>query len=91
MACQGMSAQQAFSTDFSLMWEWEECNSFDVASQSVAPPKIHVPSRHALMFKVLFGEKTGLSKDLFQGRGAHIQGFPTQWPEINTPYTLYNI
>ena len=31
---QGMSAQQAFSTDYLLMWEWEECNSFDVANGS---------------------------------------------------------
>ena len=31
---QGMSAQQAFSLDLSLMWEWEECNSYDVASGS---------------------------------------------------------
>ena len=31
---QGMSAQQAFSTDYPLMWEWEECNSFDVANGS---------------------------------------------------------
>ena len=30
----GMSIQQAFSTDFSLMWEWEECNNLDVASTS---------------------------------------------------------
>ena len=46
-----MSAQQAFSVDFPLMWEWEECNSFDVASGStqICPP---------IMSYSLFGENT---------------------------------
>ena len=43
---QGMSAQQAFLKDFPLMWEWEECYSFDVASGSTQI----LPSRHALKF-----------------------------------------
>ena len=48
---QGMSAQQAFSTDFPLMWEWEECNSFDVASGSTQVS----PSCRAL--KIAWGEQ----------------------------------
>ena len=41
-----MSAQQAFSVDLSLVWEWEECNSFDVASGSTQI----LPSHNALKF-----------------------------------------
>ena len=41
-----MLAQQAFSTDFPLMWEWEKCNSFDVASGSTQI----LSSRRALKF-----------------------------------------
>ena len=41
-----MLAQQAFSISFPLMWEWEECDSFDVASGSTQI----MPSRHALKF-----------------------------------------
>ena len=39
-----MSAQQAFSLDLPLMWEWEECNNFDVAIGSTQI----LPSYHAL-------------------------------------------
>ena len=41
-----MLAQQALSTDFPLMWEWEECNSFDVANGSTQI----LSSRRALKF-----------------------------------------
>ena len=41
-----MLAQQAFSISFPLMWEWEECDSFDVASGSTQI----LPSHHALKF-----------------------------------------
>ena len=37
---------EVFSTDFSLMSEWEECNSFDVSSGSIQIS----PSHHALQF-----------------------------------------
>ena len=41
-----MSAQEAFKLDLPLMWKWEECNSFDVASGSTQI----LPSHHALKF-----------------------------------------
>ena len=44
-----MLAQQAFSIDYPLMWEREECNSFDVANGSTQIST----SRHAL--KVCLG------------------------------------
>ena len=43
---QGMSAQQAFSIDFPLMWEWDECNGFVVATGSTQITSSH----HALKF-----------------------------------------
>ena len=42
----GMSAQQAFSTEFPLMWEWGESISFDVAIGSTQT----MPSCHAWNF-----------------------------------------
>ena len=56
---QGMLAQQAFSTHFSLMWEWEECNGFDVASGSTQIS----PFRRALKFA--WGEHCLLSPEVF--------------------------
>ena len=45
-----MSAQQAFSTDFLLMWKWGESKGFDVATDSTQI----MPSCHAL--KLAWGE-----------------------------------
>ena len=45
-----MLAQQAFSTDFLLMWKWGESKGFDVATDSTQI----MPSCHAL--KLAWGE-----------------------------------